>query len=112
MVIRLLGLGRIRNKTWKLYGFGYFFISGLKSSNEVKNSYRVFFFEKFKPTSEYIWNSTKKNFVLTYINYNINDSDFWSRSIVWLKGARIAGLYNFKQLVMLNRVIQMLKYLI
>ena len=50
------------------------------------NEYYIDHPTRYKPES-YRWK---------YIGYNLGDPDFWTKALIWHKGARLKGFYSFE----------------
>ena len=83
---------------WTLYNFDQYSIAGFKKYNSVRNLFRHYYFGNgdFRNDAEYIWDSTKQDRVSMEFGYNLDQPQFWDSSLVWKKGARIPGFYDFQ----------------
>jgi hypothetical protein len=108
-------------KPWNLYPFNLTQAVCFDTQDVVLNQMGKYYFQKMKDHSEYV----NKKFLDPYyggkvrydvenqvikmgygdknapvigknFGYNLQDKDFWTKSLIWQKGARIPGLYNFQ----------------
>jgi hypothetical protein len=90
---------RLSKKTpWTIYDFDQYSVAGFKKYNSVRNLFRHYYFGNgdFRNDAEYIWDSTTQDRVSVKFGYNLDQLKFWDSSLVWKKGARIPGFYNFQ----------------
>jgi len=90
---------RSNSKTyWTIYNFDQFSTGGFRKYNSVRKLFREYYFGEgnFKNDAEYIWDSIKQIKTSAKFGYNLNEVHFWDSSLVWIKGARIPGYYNFQ----------------
>jgi hypothetical protein len=92
----LIGYRNRLDTMWTVYDFNWYSTDGWSKYIQVKRLFNYFYFYEFKGNIEYSWDSIKQVDVEEKIGYNLNEADFWTKSIVWRKGARIPGLYNFQ----------------
>ena len=109
----MIGYRLSKNKPWKIYYFGQIRPTGLKNYNQVRNIFRNYYLGngKFKSSYDTYWdgihNDTlgmarsitfpeETNRINIKFGYNIDDSQFWNKSIVWKKGSRIPDYYSFE----------------
>jgi hypothetical protein len=92
----MIGYRQSTHEPWKIRYWGQYRPTGFENYNKLKAYFRDYYFGKFKTDGEYIWDPSKKNMVLARFGYNLNDPLFCANSIVWRKGARIPGYYNFE----------------
>jgi len=80
----------------------YYFFS-MKESSEFVN--KIYLDMSFGGLVRYDYEKSRirdgveeKNFpsIEKNLGYNLQDKDFWTKSLIWQKGARIKGLYNFQ----------------
>ena len=108
------------NKMWKVYPLDNCSVGCANSLQEAKNILSLYYFNQMKEHSEYVNKQTlnenyggevrydlekqtidlgygqSSSLILKNYGYNLQDKDFWNKSLIWQKGARIAGLYNFQ----------------
>jgi hypothetical protein len=120
-ITALIGFRESINSTWNIYPFTNLIVSCSKSISEGDQLFCKYYFEQMKDNSESVNKKFldknyggevrydiedetvkdgygDKNYQLIFKNYgyNLQDKDFWNRSLIWQKGARIPGLYNFQ----------------
>jgi hypothetical protein len=91
----IIGFRDSLTQPWKIY-CGDLYVSLLETYNDNRESFRKYYFNKFKYDSDYYWDSIKQERIAIKYKYNLNDPNFWDSSIVWKKGSRIPGLYAFQ----------------
>jgi hypothetical protein len=88
---------------WNLYPFNPIILGGYIQSEKVKEELTKKLVHSLKDDGEFVNDtlSNKKTFVK--YGYNITDSGFWTNSVIWKKGVRVNGLYNFETRGNINR---------
>jgi hypothetical protein len=117
----IIGFRNNFNEKWKLYPLELQKASCSDSEDWVLNQLEKYYFYEMKNHCENVnkkfldkkyggevrydlENQTVKDgygdkanqFILKNYGYNLQDKDFWEKSLIWQKGARIPGLYNFQ----------------
>lgn len=116
----LVGFRENPSTTWLIYPFDEFSANGSGTKDWLHNQMGQYYFEKMAKDGEYVnenyldenyggkidydeENRKKRKgtaletpFVMKEFGYNINDVEFWNKSLVWQKGARIPNYYNFQ----------------
>ena len=104
----IIGFRQNKKSIWTLYNFDQYSIAGLNNYNDVRNSFRRYYLGEgyFKSASAYYWDGVHPdtadmilgdyNRVSIDFGYNLDDKDFWDKSIVWKKGSRIPDYYGFQ----------------
>ena len=104
----IIGFRLKKNSPWTLYDFDQYSIAGLENYNDVRNSFRNYYLGNgdFKDDGAYYWDGIHPdtlnmslgayNRISINFGYNIDDDNFWDKSIVWKKGSRIPGYYSFQ----------------
>ena len=109
------------NQSWKIYPLDYQNVECAPTKQIALKIVEEYYFDKMKTHSEYVnknfldknyggkvredleknmkdmgYNDDASPLVLKEFGYNLQDKDFWEKSLIWQKGARITGLYNFQ----------------
>jgi hypothetical protein len=97
----IIGFRENLNEIWKLYHFGQYTGFVFEDFAEIKSAQRDFYFNQLSQESQYIPDTNKlnnhpNNRIPAHFKYNLGDEDFWTKSIIWQKGLRIPGYYNFQ----------------
>jgi len=117
----VIGFREKLNDSWKLYPLSNVSATCLETEAAGTRYMNEYFFDKMKSHSEYVYKKSldedyggkvrydleKKTIDLGYgdqnsplvlkeYGYNLQESSFWIKSLLWQKGARIPDLYNFQ----------------
>lgn len=116
----VIGFRYSLKEPWKLYPLELEKAVCFDSETEIVDQLSKYYFEQMKDHSEYVnkkfldknfggkvrYDLEKKMIDLGYgansplilkdYGYNLQDKDFWNKSLIWQKGARIPGLYDFQ----------------
>jgi hypothetical protein len=92
----LKGFRNSTHEPWKIYPTFLCAPSGMPNYNRVRYDLRYFYFNVFKNTGTYVWDSGSHEPALAYFNYNADERNFWDSSVLWKKGARTPGDYLFQ----------------
>ncbi|MDX2303689.1 MAG: hypothetical protein NW226_12865, partial [Microscillaceae bacterium] len=77
---------------WKLYPYDHYLPFNGESYSDIRYALRQYYFNEFKKNGETILHKNTLRF-----KYNVDDPEFWTEDcIVWQKGLRIPGYYNFQ----------------
>ena len=119
----IIGFRNSTKELWKLYPLELMKAGCFDTQDEILNQLGQYYFVEMKNHSEDVNKIyLDKNFggkvrydleqqtindgygdknnpnILKDYGYNLQDKDFWTKSLIWQKGARIKGLYNFQTL--------------
>jgi hypothetical protein len=117
----IIGFRNSVKEPWKLYPLELEKAVCFDNENEIMNQLGQYYFQRMKDHSEDVNKKfLDKNYggkvrydleeqtikdgygdkndpvILKNYGYNLQDKDFWTKSLIWQKGARIPGLYNFQ----------------
>ena len=117
----LVGFRESKNEKWKIYPYDNLIVVCSNSISEAVELFKKYYFEQMKDHSEYLnkkfldknyggairydledetikdgYGDKNASVILKNYGYNLQDKDFWTKSLIWQKGARIPGLYNFQ----------------
>lgn len=117
----LIGFRNNSNAIWDLYPLNNLAVGCCDSESQATNILKQYYFEQMKEHSETVLKKNlDKNYggevrydlekkaidieaeddsdpkILKNYGYNIQDNDFWSRSLLWQKGATKKGYYDFQ----------------
>jgi hypothetical protein len=90
----LVGYRENTNQPWTIYPYTHCLSSGLATYNHCQNALRECYFVNLKDDQTYVLDSIG-NWKFIRFQYNLNEPAFW-KGIVWQKGLRIPGYYNFQ----------------
>ncbi len=80
---------------WQIYPFEQYAAYYSDPTRAIRGA-RRYYFNELAADGEYIANSAGTELVPAKFRYNVDDPKFWDSSLVWRKGARIPGYYNFQ----------------
>jgi len=109
----MIGYRFVKNQPWSIYYFGQIRPTGVNDYNDVRNIFRNYYLGqgKFKNSYATYWDGIRNdtlgmarsitfpaenNRVNIKFGYNVDDTNFWNKSIVWKKGSRIPKYYSFE----------------
>ena len=111
----VIGYREDTGKMWQLYPLSNQLVACASTPEEVINVMGQYYFNEMKRHSQFIVNEDEgyggkvlkgkeydpylqqyEKFHLKEYGYNLQDTLFWDKSLIWQKGANIEGLYNFQ----------------
>lgn len=111
----IVGFRDDTNKIWHLYPLLNKLAACYNTKERIINVMDRYFFKEMKHHSMHVVNDDKHyggkvikgiefndylqeydKFYLKEYGYNLQDEDFWDKSLIWQKGANIPGLFNFQ----------------
>ena len=110
---------------WKIYPLGLLNASCFRSLKDADSTLALFYFNYLKKSEALVrindpnygskvvkkekddWKGHGKTFIYTkQFGTNLQDSNFWTKNIIWQKGANIEGYYNFQLKGNITKTIQ------
>lgn len=117
----LIGARDNANKPWKVYPFDEISAECFPSKNAVKENIKEYFLDKMSTDAVYVrkdfldkdyggkvrndleeqmidlgYGDKNSPYILKEYGYNLYDNGFWSKSLIWQKGAYIPDYYLFQ----------------
>ncbi len=117
----IIGFREQPNAPWIIYPFHQFEANGFSVKNKLKNQMGQYYFDKMAEDAQYVmkiyidenyggevrYDLEEQRKKLDYGNsdtgeieknfgYNLDDTEFWEKSLVWQKGAYLPNYYNFQ----------------
>lgn len=92
--IAMIGYRSVSTEPWILYPYGKY-EAYYSTYLDVAKRIRRYYFTQLADDGEYGVDDSGE-FVAEKFGFNLGDPEFWSRSLIWRKGARIPGRYNFE----------------
>ncbi len=93
----IAGFRNNSSKAWKIYPLNHYKLVLYEKPEDVTIRLKLFYFKHVKNMNIVVKDNSKDSteWIKRKNMYNINEEGFWS-SIIWQKGSRLEGLYNFQ----------------